>query len=627
MIECPSCGKENREIAIFCQYCGGALAITAPPEQEAEEVSVLLPGDLHSSTLVEGEEGLSSDAASGESALGEAEMMTEEETAQGEEEGPVPVEPVGTLEALGVALAEISEQVTRAQMPVEGEPLPEEAEAELENLGLEQGEERAADRLEASPDGQRFVDDGLDAVAEVVQPGDGGATDILAPEEQIPLAEVSQDVEASEQGRSDDGIAVETPAEPERQEKPETVLPERGENESYYGDQETDDVQDLARDGLLPWRESPEPIDALMPGTVVGGRYLISEVLSDEEDQVLYRIRDLKRCRQCGSTENNPDEAFCVSCGAALDQKPVALMLERSTDQGDQVVGVRLDDQFAEGERFYWVWRDAPETTEPEGVQRSKRMLIGQKSHTGQVRELDEDSLFALVLSRTHESVEERLALFIVADGMGGHEGGEIASRLAIQTFAGDVMRNVFTPELEGLSFSCEDICAWMVQAMEEANDRVYLARQKHQNDMGTTMTAALIKGWTLCLAHVGDCRAYRWGEKGLEQLTTDHSIVASMIAAGTAEPKEIYTHPQRSMIYRCIGDVPSIEVETSRYTLSPDDRLILCCDGLWEMIRDEGIEESMLREADPQAACDIMVDQANIAGGTDNISVIVVQL
>jgi serine/threonine protein phosphatase PrpC len=242
------------------------------------------------------------------------------------------------------------------------------------------------------------------------------------------------------------------------------------------------------------------------------------------------------------------------------------------------------------------------------------------------VRELDEDSLFVLIMSRTHESTTGHLALFIVADGMGGHEGGEVASRIGIQAFARVLMRHVFTPELGGVSVSAGDICEWMVQAMEEANDQVYLARQKHQNDMGTTITAALIKNWTLCLAHVGDCRAYRWGENGLEQLTTDHSIVASMVAAGTAEPEEIYTHPQRSMIYRCIGDTPTIEVDVSRSTLVPDDRLVLCCDGLWEMIRDEGIEEIMLREADPQAACDIMVDQANMAGGTDNISVIVVQ-
>ena len=103
--------------------------------------------------------------------------------------------------------------------------------------------------------------------------------------------------------------------------------------------------------------------------------------------------------------------------------------------------------------------------------------------------------------------------------------------------------------------------------------------------------------------------------------------IVAGMVAAGTIEPDEIYTHPQRSVIYRSIGDRPSVEVDLSTLALCPDDRLVLCCDGLWEMIRNEGIEDILLRESDPQMACEIMVEQANRAGGSDNISVIIVQL
>ena len=310
-----------------------------------------------------------------------------------------------------------------------------------------------------------------------------------------------------------------------------------------------------------------------------------------------------------------------------MDERPLATMLQRPIGQSNEPVDARVEDQFAEEDLFYWVWRETKDTAPLEGETSVMRMMVGQKSDTGQVRALDEDSLFTMVMSCTYESVEDQLALFVVADGMGGHEGGEVASRLAIQTFAGVLMSNVFTPELEGNALSSEAICEWMVRAMEAANDQVYLARQKHKNDMGTTMTAAIVKDWMLCLAHVGDCRAYRWGESGLEQLTTDHSIVASMVAAGTVLPDEIYTHPQRSMIYRCVGDLPTVEVDVSTLSLCTDDRLVLCCDGLWEMIRDEGIEEAMLRESDPQTACEIMVEQANLAGGADNISVIVVQL
>jgi serine/threonine protein phosphatase PrpC len=144
---------------------------------------------------------------------------------------------------------------------------------------------------------------------------------------------------------------------------------------------------------------------------------------------------------------------------------------------------------------------------------------------------------------------------------------------------------------------------------------------------MGTTLTALFVKDWSLHLGHVGDCRAYLWGEEGLQQLTTDHSIVAGMVAAGTILPEEIYTHPQRSVIYRCVGDQPTVEVDVGSIELGQGERLLVCCDGLWEMLRNEGIEDILLAEADPQTACDLMVHQANLAGGTDNISVIIVQL
>ncbi len=99
------------------------------------------------------------------------------------------------------------------------------------------------------------------------------------------------------------------------------------------------------------------------------------------------------------------------------------------------------------------------------------------------------------------------------------------------------------------------------------------------------------------------------------------------MVAAGTIEPEEVYTHPQRSVIYRSIGDRPHVEVDLDILSLSQDDRLVLCCDGLWEMIRNQGIKDVLLQESDPQRACDLMVEQANLAGGSDNISVIIVQL
>jgi protein phosphatase len=137
----------------------------------------------------------------------------------------------------------------------------------------------------------------------------------------------------------------------------------------------------------------------------------------------------------------------------------------------------------------------------------------------------------------------------------------------------------------------------------------------------------ALIRDDRLFLAHTGDCRAYRWNALGLKQLTSDHSLVAKMVASGQISPEELYTHPHRSIIYRCIGDQPEVEVDTELLSVAAGDRIILCSDGLWEMVRNQGIEDVLLQEPDPQAACDRLVDHANVAGGEDNISVIIVQV
>jgi protein phosphatase len=310
-----------------------------------------------------------------------------------------------------------------------------------------------------------------------------------------------------------------------------------------------------------------------------------------------------------------------------MDQKPVAFLLQQPVDSDHAPEAIEPEERFTEGEQRYWVWRESLPEEAMQEEQPLMRLLVGLQSDTGQVRELDEDSMFALTMAFTYESVTHQLGLFIVADGMGGHEGGEIASQLAIQTTAQLLLRDLFGPELAGTPLSADEILDRIGNAVRQANDEVYLERQKRDNDMGTTLTAAFIKDWTLHIGHVGDCRAYKWGGEGLQQLTTDHSIVAGMVAAGTILPEEIYTHPQRSVIYRCIGDQPTVEVDSGTVQLAPGERILVCCDGLWEMLRSEGIEDILLAEADPQTACDQMVYQANLAGGNDNISVIIVQL
>ena len=203
-------------------------------------------------------------------------------------------------------------------------------------------------------------------------------------------------------------------------EEPQVLVPIEEEAETPPADDHTAEVEAPVDADLLPWRTEPEPATALELGTVLQGRYQVIEVLAAEGQETLYWVRDLYRCPQCGFAENSPDELFCVSCGAVMDRKPAAMMLERSVERTDEPVDAQVQDHFAENDRAYWIWREAKAETDPlGGAEGPMRMTIGQLSDTGQVRELDEDSLFVLTMSHTYESLEDTIALFVVADGMG----------------------------------------------------------------------------------------------------------------------------------------------------------------------------------------------------------------
>jgi len=479
---------------------------------------------------------------------------------------------------------------------------------------LDRGAESAADS-EPEPGAE-----GEPALAEQQAAGEEAkaeTSEVVEPEaDEIEVGEAGPVVEG-QAGALDEEPLAET-AGPE--EPPPAVWPEGEEEKAAPPLGETDEV-------LAFWREEAEPLAAVSGGTVIAGRYLVVEALDVQEAAILYAARDLQRCWQCGFEGNAADDAFCAQCGAALDRKPKVRLLEVADEGTVSAEGEAVERLVHEGRTFVVLAEPRPEPQaepSPPGI----RLVVGQRSDAGQVRELNEDGMLVLALTPTYESrMAPVLGLYAVADGMGGHEGGEVASKLALQVLAQEVTATIVVPEIGGRRAAEEDVVACLQQAAVAANDAVYLARQKRDNDMGTTLTAALIRDDRLFLAHVGDSRAYRWNADGLEQLTVDHSVVASMIASGRAAPEEIYTHPHRSVIYRCIGDQPVVEVDTAILPLAPGDRIVVCSDGLWEMIRDEGIEDVMLQEADPQAACDLLVKHANVAGGDDNISVIMVQV
>jgi serine/threonine protein phosphatase PrpC len=449
--------------------------------------------------------------------------------------------------------------------------------------------------------------------------------EISEPPEQEGAAEVDAELEdPATEPEPVDGIPAEPATEPEEKvtEPDDTAIEP---DTAGAATEEKSEAAEKVMAGEPAGVSAPSPA---APGTRISDRFELVEMLDAADNEVLYRAEDLSGCLQCDFEGNTPDDAFCGHCGAALEERPSVHLLETLDAEAEPSSGQKVADRLTHESRTFLLLAKDPVEPEAPRMPKALRLIVGHSTDVGQVRGLNEDSLLVMTLASTYESeTGPVLGLFAVADGMGGHQGGEIASRLALEVLSSQVVQHIILPELANQPASPEGVVELLRQATVAANDAVFLDRQKRENDMGTTLTTALVRNQHLFLAHVGDCRAYRWNADGLVQLTTDHSLVASMIASGQAEPDEIYTHPHRSVIHRCIGDQPLVDVDADLLSLAPGDRIIVCSDGLWEMVRSEGIEEVMLREPDPQAACELLVSHANMAGGDDNISVIVVQV
>ena len=207
--------------------------------------------------------------------------------------------------------------------------------------------------------------------------------------------------------------------------------------------------------------------------------------------------------------------------------------------------------------------------------------------------------------------------LFAVADGMGGAQAGEVASRLAAAAFREYHEADDLEPE--------ERVRA----IIQEANRRIYERAQSdtEASGMGTTVTAALLESAGVAIGHVGDSRAYRLRGGELEQLTSDHSLVADLMRSGRLTPEEAETHPQRSVITRALGTDREVDVDSLTVEAEPGDLFLLCSDGLTSMVADEGILEIVRDAASLEEAAKALVKAANRGGGEDNITVILFSL
>lgn len=257
---------------------------------------------------------------------------------------------------------------------------------------------------------------------------------------------------------------------------------------------------------------------------------------------------------------------------------------------------------------------------------RNLSLAVGTLSDPGIKRKHkpNEDSMFAFQWDRTHDSRHQQFGLFVVADGMGGHANGQDASRLAIQTMIDFMLPKV----ISGTQTGDDAFLGLMGDGVQAANQAVHGRNMESHADMGTTMTAALVVGATAYVANVGDSRTYLYREgQGLSKVTHDHSVVASLVDAGIIKPDDIYTHPKRNQIYRSLGEKPVVEVDTFPVNLLPGDKLLLCSDGLWDMVRDPLIEGVLGKTtSDPNETGQKLIKAALEGGGEDNVSVIVVQ-
>src|SRR5215218_5267141 len=226
------------------------------------------------------------------------------------------------------------------------------------------------------------------------------------------------------------------------------------------------------------------------------------------------------------------------------------------------------------------------------------------RTDTGRQRDANEDAYLA------------QSPVFAVADGMGGAQAGEVASRLAAESFEA-VQRGTESPE------------AYLRAIAKTANARIHRLAQSDssRSGMGTTFTAALVEGEDVGFAHVGDSRAYLFRDGELKLLTSDHSLVEELRRQGRLTDEQAEDHPQRSIITRALGPEPHVAVDTMTYRARPGDVFVLCSDGLTTMVPDQRIEEILRSAPGLDAASAQLVKEANEAGGRDNITVIMFRL
>lgn len=614
---CPSCNTPNRDDAKFCKGCGHPLhAQQAAPAEAAA-------ADYAPATSV----------------------------ATQEAPGPVPDTPVAAQEAM---------EPVPAQMGA-----GEEEDVSMIPTLILTPEKMAAYHSRRWQQDQQAENGTAAAIADQNQVQAAAAVGSALPDAGAVQPPVSPAASEQAQGTGDiptmamnshaAGDEVPIPPPPPPSSLPEASAPATAE-ETYAEEQPQqapDSAAPEAEQSPAPQPggpQQPQPSAAtasdftMLPiGATVIGRYEVTQVLSASQQEHVYQVIDrqgYQRCWNCGSENNAVGDEFCVDCGASLLNVPYTMHEYSATPGGEGTEANAVDSHVLQGSiantfvdqgRTYVIEQpQAEHSAFPTGVQ----LVVASYSDAGEVRrsEPNEDSTLVLLLQRVHESVSTPQGVFIVADGLGGHDNGQIASRMTINIIAERLVRELFADPLkaeksgEAVHPLDEDALVALFQgAIEDANMALCQKNQQDKTDMGSTITGFMVVGEHAYIINVGDSRTYMVRGKQIYQLTTDHSLVAQLVASGMIEPDDVYTHPQRSQIFRSLGDKPDVQIDLFKQALQPGDILLSCSDGLWEMVRNPQIENILLNAPDPQTACMQLIEAANANGGEDNVSAVVV--
>lgn len=378
---------------------------------------------------------------------------------------------------------------------------------------------------------------------------------------------------------------------------------------------------------IAPTTPPPAAILPLVLGTTLLDRYTVVELLLSDERANVYRVADAQRCAVCG-VDNDGAAETCGFCSSALPPPATRRVIEQRAPDNASILPPA---SFLLQGHIYTVVRDSD--TAASGIPHGLHLTFGYQTDPGVRRgatgDPNQDALCVFQLAFQSAASAPSMGIAIVADGIGGAEAGQEASRIAVQSIFGELNAELFAPAWNGAHFDDALIRALLNQSVHNANTRLIEWAQKNAWQSGTTLTLVLVIYNCAYVVNVGDSRTYFLRNETLTQITRDHSFVARLVANGSVAADDIYTHPQRNLILKSLGDPSGYDIDIfpekdDGIELQAGDRFLLCSDGLWEMVRDPDIADVLIHTREPQFACAQLVNLANLGGGADNISVIV---